>query len=135
MTVFGFELPSMLLVGMAGLLFAVAGLSLVGHAIVGHRDAVASRVNRLGHGLSDRVATAGVGSIQVRAPTSLVGIGMFNPAEEAELARRLAFLRIPPGRTLEAFFVFRLVLAVLCAVALSLGLSHYGEALPKLIRL
>src|SRR6478672_4126889 len=131
MTLFGVELSSMVLVGTAGTLFAVAGLSLVGHVIVSQRDAVAGRVNRLTQGLPDRQPARGVDSIQFRAPASLVGIGMFNPAEEAELVRRLGYLRIPPERILEAFFVFRLALGVVFAIALSLGLSDYGEFLPR----
>lgn len=132
---FGIEVPSMVLIGAASLLLAIAGAALLGQAVVGQHEAVARRVDRLGLGLPDRVAAAAAMSIRFMAPVSLVGTGMFKAGEEAELVRRLGFLPVAPQRILEAFFVFRLALGVVFAVVLSLGLSGYGEPLPISFRL
>jgi tight adherence protein C len=135
MTLFGIELSPLVLVGLAGALFGVGGLSLLGHVVVSQRDAVSGRVDRLAQSLPDRVATRAAASIQLRAPANLVGTGMLTPAEEAELIRCLRFLPIRPERILEVFFVTRLAMGVVLAVVLALCLSRYGEPLPKLLRL
>ena len=73
---FGIEVPSSLLIGAASVLLAVAGAALLGHAVVGQREAVARRVDRLALGLPDRVAAAAAMSIRFMSPTNPVGTGM-----------------------------------------------------------
>jgi len=127
--------PSTFMVAIAVLLFAIAGFSFLGHVALGRRDAIARRVDQITRARPDSTIQMPPSVKRPGTEASVIGAGILPASEEAELVRRLRPLRLPPDRIIAWFFLGRLALGVMLAVLLALGLSSYGEPIPKVIRL
>jgi tight adherence protein C len=123
--------PAPLLIGFAALTFIVAGTAFLGWNVAVARDRISHRVGALCPIHAVPVATGG--QIWIRPSTPPAGLSdrALPKANELEIIRRLAGLRIPANRAVAVFFTFRLVFAFLLIFLPALVSYRYGpDAAP-----
>jgi tight adherence protein C len=103
--------PAPLLVGFAALTFIVAGAAFLGWNLAVARDRISQRVGVLCPVRAVPVATGGQIWVRPSAPPAWLSDRALPKANELEIIRRFAGLRIPADRAIAAFFTFRLVFA------------------------
>jgi len=118
--------PASLMIGFAALTFIVAGASFLAWNAIVARDRISHRVDVFCPIRAMPVATGGQIWVRPSTPPAWLSDRALPKANELEIIRRFARLRIPAEYAIAVFFTFRLVLAFILILTPALVSYRYG---------